>query len=170
MSVKRIVRIAILAAILFVQEIALSFIPNIQLTQCLIAIYYYSFGLLDTLLIVLIHVILDNLFGGSLNLMYTPAMLMGWSSLPILLHIFRKKQNKFFSATLVGLHGIIYCFCFCLANVLVNEGSFIAYLIADIPFEIILIVNGFLTTLLLKDKLVDVLSKFKKQDKSLQNI
>ena len=68
MSVKRIVRIAILASILFVQEFALSFIPNIQLTQCLIAIYYYSLGLVDTLFIVTIHVFLDNLTMGSFNL------------------------------------------------------------------------------------------------------
>ena len=42
MSVKRLVRIAIFAAIMFVQEFALSFIPNIQITQCLIAVFYYS--------------------------------------------------------------------------------------------------------------------------------
>ena len=40
MSVKRLVRIAILAAVLFVQEFALSFIPNVQFTQCLIAIFF----------------------------------------------------------------------------------------------------------------------------------
>ena len=170
MSVKRLVRIAILAAIMFVQEFALSFIPNIQLTQCLIAIYYYSFGLLDTLLIIVIHVLLDNMAMGSFNLIYTPAMFVGWLSLPLILHVFKRNQNRFFSATIVGIHGIIYSLGFALANAIMLEVPFLTYFIADIPFEVILVVNGFLTTLLFKDKLVSLLSKFKDNDKSLQNI
>ena len=159
MSVKRLVRIAIFAAILFVQEWALSFIPNVQFTQCLIAVFFYAFGLTDTLIIVLIHVFLDNLVMGSFNLIYTPAMLIGWISLPLVLYLFRKQQNKYFSATIVALHGIVYSLWFALANVLMLEVPFLVYFIQDIPFEIILVVNGFITTLLLKDKLVNLLNK-----------
>ena len=159
MSVKRIVRIAILASILFVQEFALSFIPNIQLTQCLIAIYYYSLGLVDTLFIVTIHVFLDNLTMGSFNLIYTPAMYIGWMSLPLILHLFKRHQNKFISATIVGIHGIFYSLLFAFANTLILEVPFMVYFISDIPFEVILVVNGFLTTLLFKDKLVTLLKK-----------
>ena len=170
MSVKRLVRIAIFAAILFVQEFALSSIPNVQFTQCLIAIYYYSFGLVDSLIIVTIHVFLDNLVMGSFNLIYTPAMFIGWISLPIILHLFKKNQNKFFVATVVGIHGIIYSLMFALANSLMLEVPFITYFISDIPFEVILVVNGFITTLLLKDKLVDLLKRYSNNNKSLQNI
>lgn len=170
MSVKRLVRIAIFAAIMFVQEFALSFIPNVQFTQCLIAIFYYTFGLLDTLIIITIHVFLDNLVMGSFNLIYTPAMFIGWISLPIILHLLKKYQNKFFVASIVGIHGIIYSLMFALANALILEVPFITYFISDIPFEVILVVNGFVTTLLLKDKLVDILKKFINKDNSLQNI
>lgn len=170
MIVRRLVRIAILAAVLFVQEFALSFIPNVQLTQCLIAIYYYSFGLFDTLIIITIHVFLDNLSMGSFNLLYTPAMYIGWITLPIILHLFRKNENKFFSATLVGIHGIIYSFCFVLANAILTEVPFLTYFISDLPFEVILVVNGFITTLLLKDKIVELLRKHTKENKSLHNI
>ena len=95
MSIKRLVRIAIFAAVLFVQEYILSFIPNVQLTQCLIAVYYYTFGLFDTIIIIIIHVFLDNLIMGSFNIIYTPAMFIGWTTLPLLLHLFRKNQNVF---------------------------------------------------------------------------
>ena len=78
MSVRRLVRIAIFAAILFVQEFALSFIPNVQFTQCLIAIFYYAFGLVDTLIIVTVHVILDNLSMGSFNLIYTILLIINY--------------------------------------------------------------------------------------------
>ena len=116
----------------------------------------------------MIHVFLDNLAMGSFNLIYTPAMLIGWLCLPIVLHMFRKNQNRFFSATIVGLHGIVYSLWFALANVLMLEVPFLTYFIADIPFEVILVVNGFITTLLLKDKLVEIIQK--QTRKSLQNI
>ena len=170
MSVKRIARIAIFAAVIFVQEFALSFIPNVQFTQCLIAVCYFSFGLVDALLVVTIHVFLDNLVMGSFSLLYTPAMYIGWITLPLLLHLFRKNQNKFFSATLVGIHGIFYSLLFALANSLLQEVPFISYFLVDIPYEIILVVNGFVTTLLLKDKLVGLLKKLSNENKSLQNI
>ena len=48
------------------------------------------------------------------------------------------------------------------------EVPFLTYFIADIPFEVILVVNGFVTTLLLKDKLVSLINKY--SNKSLQNI
>ena len=164
MSVRRLVRIAIFAALMFVQEFALSFIPNVQLTQCLITVYYYAFGLVDTLFIIVIHVFLDNLIMGSFNLIYTPAMLIGWILLPIMLHLFKAKQNRFFVAMLVAIHAIIYSLCFALANVLMLEVPFLTYFISDIPFEIILVVNGFVTTLLLKDRLVSLLQRFDKVD------
>ena len=170
MSVKRLVRIAILAAVLFVQEFALSFIPNVQLTQCLIAVYYYAFGFVDALIIVTIHVFLDNLVMGSFNLIYTPAMYIGWVSLIVILHVFRKNQNRFFSATLVAVHGIIYSLWFALANTLMMEVPFLTYFISDIPFEVILVVNGFITTLLLKDKLVELLKKYTSENKTLHNL
>ena len=170
MSVRRLVRIAIFAAILFVQEFALSFIPNVQLTQCLIAVYYYAFGLVDSLIIVTVHVLLDNLAMGSFNPLYTPAMLVGWVSLPIILHIFKRYQNKFIVASIVGIHGIVYSLMFALTNAIIGEVPFVTYWISDIPFEIILVVNGFVTVLLLKDKLVNLLKKFLTKDKSLQNI
>ena len=56
MTIFRIARIAIFAAILFVQEEALTGIPNIQLTQCLICIYFYAFGFVDSIIIVSIIV------------------------------------------------------------------------------------------------------------------
>jgi hypothetical protein len=105
---------------------------------------------------------------GSFNIIYTPAMLIGWICLPIVLHIFRKNQNRFFSASIVAIHGIIYSLWFALANVLILEVPFLTYFIADLPFEVILVVNGFVTTLLLKDKLVSLINKF--SNKSLQNI
>ena len=158
LTTKRIVLIAVFAAILTAQEEALVILPNIQFTQCLIAIYYYSFGLVDTLIIVLIHTLLDNLIMGSFSLMYTPAMLAGWMSLPLILHLFRKTRNRWIIASIVGLHGLIYSWSFLFVSVVLYKVEFLPYFIADIPFEIILVICGFATTFLLLEPLTKVLT------------
>ena len=157
LTTKRIVLIAIFAAILTAQEEALTILPNIQFTQCLIAIYYYSFGLVDTLVIVLIHTLLDNLIMGSFSLLYTPAMLFGWMTLPLILHLFRKIRNRWVIASIVGLHGLIYSWSFVFVSVILYKVEFLPYFIADIPFELILVICGFVTTFILLEPLTKVL-------------
>lgn len=160
MSIKRIARIAIFAALLLVQELALSFIPSVQLTQCLLVVYYYAFGLLDSIIIIAIHVLLDNLIMGSLDIVFTPIMFASWILLPLSLHLFKKHQNKYFVSFIVALHAIIYSLIFVIVSVIIYEIPFITYFITDLPFEIIFLVNGFITTLIFKDKLINLLNKF----------
>jgi len=160
----RIVRIALFAAILFVQEELLTFIPNVQLTQILITVYYYSFGLVDSLIIVIIHVILDNLFMGSFSIEYTPAMFIGWASLVLILYTFDQltnnksiNKNKYVIGAIVGLHGIIYSWLFLLTSIFVFKYEFIPYLINDLLFEAILVLTGFVTTIFLLEPLTKTL-------------
>lgn len=157
LTTRRIAIIAIFSAILTAQEEALTMLPNIQFTQCLIAIYYFSFGLTDTIIIVIIHTLLDNLIMGSFSLMYTPAMLFGWITLPLILHLVRKIKNRWVIAGIVGLHGLIYSWSFLFVSVVLYKVEFLPYFISDIPFEIILVVCGFVTTFLLLEPLTKVL-------------
>ena len=157
LTTKRVAIIAIFAAILTAQEEALTILPNIQFTQCLIAIYYFSFGLWDTLIIVVIHTLLDNLVMGSFSLMYTPAMLFGWMTLPLILHLFRKIKSRWVIAGVVGLHGLIYSWSFLFVSVVLYKVEFLPYFIADFPFEIILVICGFVTTFILLEPLTKVL-------------
>ena len=71
-KVKDITIIAVFAAILFIQEQALSFLPNIQLTVFLLVLYSKVFKLWKVLVMIFIHVLLDNLFMGSFNIYYFP--------------------------------------------------------------------------------------------------
>ena len=87
-TVRDITDIAVLACILFIQEELLTFLPNIQLTIFLLILYSKKLGFIRTSIIVAIHVILDNLVMGSFNLVYTPAMFIGWMTIPILICLF----------------------------------------------------------------------------------
>ena len=146
--IKNITLIAIFSAILFVQEQILSFLPNIQFTVLLIVLYSKVFGCGKTLIILLIHVILDNLIMSSFNIMYVPFMYIGWSIIPIIIHfLFKKSENPIILALVGFICSFIYCWIFIIPNVFIFSYDPLAYFLNDIVWEIILAVFSFLTIL-----------------------
>lgn len=157
MTTKDIVLVGVLSAILIVQEIVLSFLPNIQLTVFLLILYTKALGRGKTMIIVVIHVLLDNLFWGSFNLYTVPFMLVGWLIIPLTLGtIFKKAKTPFMLAILGAIYALIYSWIFIIPNSLILETPFWAYLLADIPFELLLAGSSFLTTLWLYEPLKKV--------------
>ena len=63
----------------------LTFLPNIQVTVILIVLYSKILGTKKTLIIILIHVILDNLIMSSFNIMYVPFMYIGLTKCGLIL-------------------------------------------------------------------------------------
>jgi len=158
MSVKRLVIISILTAILFVQEQILSFIPNIQLTFLLIILYSKTFDFIESVLMITVHVILDNLLMGSFNLTVLPFMYIGYLIIPITLKtIFRKVNSSIGLALLSILYSLLYCWVFIIPAILILEIPFWTYIIQDIPFEILLVTSSFLSVLWLYKPLKRVL-------------
>ena len=152
--------IAIFAALLFVLQMALSFLPNIQLTVLLLFIYSRVLGINKTLIIILIHVFLINLVWGSLNLIYTPSMFIGYAIIPIGLNTVFKKVNNIYVLSLLGfLFSLTYCWCFILPSILLTDISFIAYIIGDIYFELIMGVSSFISILWLYERLLKIFNK-----------
>ncbi len=150
LTVKDIAFMAMFAAILFIQEEALTFIPNIQLTIFFIVLYSKKLGFYRTSLIVLIHVALDNLVMGSFNLVYTPAMFIGWMMIPtIICTLCRKVESPLILGIVAFACGFLYSWCFVLPNYLVYNINPWVYLASDIVFELILAACGFVTVLLL---------------------
>ncbi len=158
MSVKRLVIISILTAILFVQEQILSFIPNIQLTFLLIILYSKTFDFIESVLMITVHVILDNLLMGSFNLTVVPFMYIGYLIIPITLKtIFRKVNSSIGLAFLSILYALLYSWVFIIPAILILEIPFWTYIIQDIPFEILLVTSSFLSVLWLYKPLKRVL-------------
>ena len=113
MTIKRLVIISILTAILFVQEQILSFIPNVQLTFLLIILYCKTFNFIESVLMITVHVILDNLLMGSFNLIVVPFMYAGYLVILITLKtIFKKVNSSLGLAFLSILYSLIYCWIF----------------------------------------------------------
>lgn len=160
MKTKDIILLALLTAILFIQEQILSFLPNIQLTVFLIILYSKVFKTKKTIVMVLIYVILDNLFMGSMSLLYTPAMLIGWLIIPITMGtIFKNVEKPLYLGLLGVMYSFIYSFLFIIPNMILTKISFAAYMISDIPFEIMLAGSSFITIIWLYEPLKKVLEK-----------
>lgn len=159
-AIQSIVIVALASAILFVQEEILVFLPNIQLTVFLIVLYTKCFGLSETMIIILIHTILDNILMGSLSPIYFPFMLLGWELLAILVWIFRKAEKPWQLSIIGGAGAIIYPLCFLIPQVIITKVDPMVYLIEDIPFTIILVVSSVLSILWLYKPLKKVLMPF----------
>lgn len=165
-NVKDICIIAVSTAIIFVLEQLLSFLPNIQLTIFLIVLFSKKLKLIKTIIIVIIHTVLDNLVMGSFNIIYFPFMLLGWLLIPIMLSTIFKKINSPLGLALIGiLNSFLYCFIMIIPNIIILKIEIIPYFVADIPFELLLALSSFLSILCLYkpcSKLFDIVLDEKK--------
>ena len=108
-TIKNICLIALFAVILFVQEEALSFLPNIQLTVFLIIFYSKVMGFKRTSIIVIIYFLLDCAVMGSWHPLYISFQLMGWILIPTLMcTIFKKVENNILLALLAAMFALLY--------------------------------------------------------------
>ncbi len=149
-TIRQITLAAMLVTILYVQELILSSLPNIQLTVVLIMVYGATLPLSMSLSIVASYVLLDNLLFGSFSILYTPGMFAAWITLVL---VSKALANKKFVWTLVfaTVYGLIYGW-FYIPGKFIEQGIFNlwAYILADLlPFGIILIINNFFTVWLM---------------------
>lgn len=148
MNVKKISLFAVLTSLLLVQEQALSFIPNVQFSTLLILLFASSFKLKDSLTMLVVYVIIDSLYMGAFNIIYMVPMYIGWSLIPIGYHLFfRGKENPYALAFFGLVLGFIYGFLFMPFAVLMTGVDPLVYLMADLPFQIIMAISNFLTIL-----------------------
>lgn len=144
MKINDIVLISILACILFVSEQILSFLPNIQITFLLLIVYSKVIKIKKTLFIIFIHVLLDNLFMASFNIVYVPFMFIGYSIIPLVINI-TKVESEFKISFLSVLFSIVYTFVYIIPNSILLNINIRDYIIADIPFTIILSISSFVS-------------------------
>jgi len=162
MTVLDMALIAMFSAILFIQEEALTFIPNVQLTVFLLVLYSKRLGFVKTSIIVIIHVFLDNLVMSSFSLVWTPAMFVGWLLIPLVIcTIFRKVENFIVLAIAGAILSFTYCWCYILPNYLVMHINPLKYLAGDILFECILALSSFLSILFLYIPCKKIFIKFR---------
>ena len=162
-----IVLMALLAAILMLQKELMSALPNISLTVFLILLYAKCLGLGRTAVIVTVYLLLDSVIWGSLNPIFTTAQWIGWMLGPLLYcTVFRKTEDNIVLACAAALAAFLYCWVMIVPTALIytdQMGTLGAYILADIPWEIVLAISGFIPTLLLYELLSRLMRKLLRQ-------
>lgn len=148
-------------AILFVQEQLLILIPNVQFTTLLIVLYSALFKFRENVLIIAVYVFLDNLALSTFYPLMMAPMFIGWIIIPISYHtVLRKTKNAYVLAFSGILFGITYGWIFVPFRMIEQEiFDLWAYVIADIPFQIVMALSNFITILWLFNPLYTTLSK-----------
>ena len=158
--------LAAAVAILFVQEQVLTIIPNFQFSTVLIVIYSRVFKFRKTTLIIFVHVLLDNIYMGSLGMLnIVIPMFIAWMIIPILMNtIFRNTENiiilMIFGYFFGHIYGLVYVpFQAWLLNINIRT-----YIIADIPFEIIMGISNAITIMWIYQPIKNVLEQLYRTD------
>ncbi len=161
METKKMLMISLSIAILFTQEQLLMFLPNIQLTVLLIILFTSVYTFKESMMMITAYVLLDSLFMGGFNLFYMVPMVLAWYLIPLSYHTFlRKTKSELKLALFAIMFGFVYGWMFIPFNMLqTGINNFIPYLIADIPFELIMATTGFLTVFWLYQPLYKVLTE-----------
>lgn len=154
--IKDVALIALLGAVLFTQQIALSFIPNVQFTALLIVLYTRLLGFKKTTMIIVVHVIATNLLSpfGPVIPLHIPSMLIGWMLIPVLLTTIFKSLNSVWGLSCFGfIFGFLYGWMFIPVSVFALGIPFMEYLMMDLVFELIMGISNFLAILWLYEPL-----------------
>lgn len=153
--------VAMCAVLIFAQEQALVFLPNIQLTTLLILVFSRFFKLRSAFIMVWIYVFLDHLLMGGFSILYTPSALLAWSMIPLASHTFLVTSRPLPLALSGFIFGFLYGWMY-LPAWMIQYGMRDAwlYLVADFPFEVIMAITNFLTILWLYEPLTQRIQIF----------
>lgn len=155
-----IVLLGMLGAIAYVGQVALSFLPNIEVVSILFIVYTKVFGK-KALFPIYVFVLLEGIFWGfgSWWIMY----LYVWAVLWGITMLFHRNESVVLWAVTNGAFGLVFgALCSITQGVMFGIGSGFAYFISGIPFDIVHCIGNFFTALFLYKPLTILLSKVRK--------
>lgn len=152
-----IVIFSLMTAILFIVQIALAFIPNIELVSLLIILYTIFFGY-KTLIIIYAFVFLQGIYYGFglwwINYTYV------WTILFFIVIIFRKEKSSVFWAIISGLYGLSFgALCAVLYFFIGDSKTVLAYWVSGLVFDINHCIGNFFLAIFLFKPLYYVFGK-----------
>lgn len=154
---------AMLTALLFVQEQLLNFLPNINFTILLMLLYAKTFGFIKSGMMITVYLVLDAVFMAAVNPVFVVFQWLGWMTIPLLCStLFRKTEDSVKLAFAGALCALLYCWLMMIPSVFIYRIPFMAYIVPDLPFEAILAASAFLGILLLYEPLRKLLRKLLK--------
>ena len=135
MTVKQLTLLAFFLTIIITLELSMSFLPNISLTPLIFALYFTRYP--SGLLLIIGYIIMQGIIWGVG--LYLISMTVGW-----VIWWLSSKNGKNLTIKSIGF-AFVYGWVFMPLTVIVYGINPIAYLIADIPFQINMAISNVLT-------------------------
>ena len=157
LSIKDITLIAVCSVILVTAQVALRFLPNIELVSFFILLYTKHFKK-KTLYIIYIFVFAEGLiYGfGLWWVMYTYV----WAILYFICRIFRDIENSFTLAIILAIYGLLFgVLCSFVYFVTLGPGGAVSWIISGFPFDLMHCFGNFVTTLILFKPLDNIMKR-----------
>lgn len=164
-NLKEVVLLSFMTTVLFIQQIALSAIPNIQFSFLLVVVYTKAFGTRNTMMITLLHVFANVLIYGGYMYVIAPFMVLGyWSVIAIVQVTPRSKKNYNIRLAVAGFIGsLTYSWILAIPSIFILGLNWKLYLAADLVWELVLGLSSFITILFLFEPLEKVLKNYKER-------
>ncbi len=158
-NVRELCFLALMAAVLFVQETLLSSLPNIQLTVMLLMVYAATVGISKAALVMTVHVLLDNLLWGSMSPTNLFPMWFGWFSVLVIGFLLRNRSLGWLVSGAV-LGSVLYILIYAVVQCRVFRLDLATYLVTGLLFEILLCCSSAITVAFLYQPAEKLLKRF----------
>lgn len=160
MPVRKITRIALLSAILYVSKVALEFLPNVELVSLLTVLYTLVFGK-EAFLIVTVFNLFELIQWGFGT--WWVSYLYVWPLLVLITLLLKRviKEEFLIWSVVSGLFGLIFGSLFAIVYLPVNPAYALAYWISGLPWDVWHGVCNFVLMLVIGKPLYLLLKKIK---------
>ena len=160
MPVRKITRIALLSAILYVSKVALEFLPNVELVSLLTILYTLVFGK-EAFLIVTVFNLFELIQWGFGT--WWVSYLYVWPLLVLITLLLKKfiKEEFLIWSVVSGLFGLIFGSLFAIVYLPVDPAYALAYWISGLPWDVWHGVCNFVLMLVIGKPLYLLLKKIK---------
>lgn len=155
--IKEITVLAVATALLFVLQVALAFLPNVEMVSLLIIIYSLVFQR-KTLYIIYTFAILQGVFYGFG--LWWMTYLYVWTILYLMVRIFRNNESALFWAVLGGFYGLFFgALCSIPTIIIGGVGAGVAWWVSGMMFDVVHGVGNFVVIFVLFKPLYSMVKK-----------
>ncbi|MCM1547063.1 MAG: hypothetical protein NC034_01780 [Ruminococcus sp.] len=145
-SASQLARIAIMGALLYVSQLALSFLPNIEIVTLLIVIFTRNLGKEGTAAC-FVYVLLTA-FTWGFGLWWVTYLVV-WPLFSLLVYKLRKLESFALWAVINGFFGLCFGAVFALPYLFKSPSYALSYWISGMPFDVVHCIGNFASTIIL---------------------
>lgn len=164
LNTKTLILYSFLGAILVVSQMALSFLPNIELVSFLVIIYSLCYGKEAIIPVLIFNMLMALIYGFGPWIM---GYFILWPLLCYLTVILKKfLVDKYLNlAIFSGFYGLIFGLLYAIPYVLIDPAYALAYWISGIPYDVAHMIGNYFLMLLLGKIIYTTITKLNKQHK-----